>query len=154
MNRYKPRNKICFQNNENIHVNLKLFKLHKKKWNIFKKKLKFQKKIKIIEKKQKFYKKRLFEKKQFKKYYGCLPEYQLKNILKKLNKKDKKFNIFQNFILLLENRLDIVIRKLRITKTIYKAKQIISHNKVKINGNIINKSNFLLKEGDIISIIK
>ena len=57
-------------------------------------------------------------------------------------------------MLLLENRLDIVIRKLRITKTIYKAKQIISHNKVKINGNIINKSNFLLKEGDIISIIK
>ena len=43
MNKFRPRNKICFQNNENIHANLKISKLNKKKWNLFKKRLKYKK---------------------------------------------------------------------------------------------------------------
>ena len=38
MNKFKPRNRICFQNNNNVHSNLKISKLKKKKWNLFKKK--------------------------------------------------------------------------------------------------------------------
>lgn len=84
MNKFKPRNKICFQNNENIHVNLKISKLNKKKWNLFKKRLKYRKEVKP-EKRDKFFQKRLFEKQQFKNFYGCIPEYQLKNLFKNLN---------------------------------------------------------------------
>ena len=97
MNKLKPRNKICFQNNKNIHSNLKLPKLNKKKWNLFKKRLKYRKEIKP-EKRNKFYQKRLFEKQQFRFFYGCLPEYQLKNIYQKLKKKENKMNIFKNLI--------------------------------------------------------
>lgn len=152
MNKFRPRNKICFQNNENIHANLKISKLNKKKWNLFKKRLKYKKEIKP-EKRNKFFQKRLFEKQQFKNFYGCIPEYQLKNLFSNLNKKDNKINTFKNFILILESRLDINLVRLKLTKTIFQSKQLINHKKVKINNKIVNKPNFLLKKGDVISII-
>ncbi len=153
MNKLKPRNKICFQNNRNIHKNLKLLKLKSKKWNLFKKKLRYKKEIKP-EKRKKFFQKRLFEKQQFRNFYGCIHEYQLKNLLQNLSKKDNKINIFKKFVILLESRLDINLVRLKLTKTIFQSKQLINHKKVKINNKIINKPNFLLKKGDIIHIIK
>lgn len=152
MNKFKPRNKICFQNNENIHVNLKISKLNKKKWNLFKKRLKYIKEVKP-EKREKFFQKRLFEKQQFKNFYGCIPEYQLKNLFKNLNKRNNKINIFKNFILILESRLDINLVRLKLVKTIFQSKQLINHKKIKINDQIVSKPNFLLKKGDIINII-
>lgn len=154
MNKLKPRNKICFQNNINIHTNLKLSKLKKKKWNLFKKRLKFKRFFFKPERKNKFFQKRLFEKQQLKYFYGCIQEYKLKNIIKKLKKKDNKINIFKNFIILLEKRLDINLVRLKLVKSIFKAKQLINHKKVMVNNRIINKSNYLLKKGDIINIIK
>jgi ribosomal protein S4 len=153
MNKLRPRNKICFQNNENIHANLKISKLKKKKWNLFKKRLKFKKFVKP-EKRKNFFQKRLFEKQQFKNFYGCIPEYQLKSLFKTLNKKKDKINVFKKFILLLEQRLDINIVRLKMAKTIFESKQLINHKKIKVNNKIINKPNFLLKKGDIINIIK
>nr|YP_010394064.1 ribosomal protein S4 [Peronospora belbahrii]DAZ88072.1 TPA_asm: ribosomal protein S4 [Peronospora belbahrii] len=153
MNKLNPRNKICFQNNRNIHKNLNLLKLKSKKWNLFKKRLRYRKEIKP-EKRKKFFQKRLFEKQQFQNFYGCIPEYQLKNIFQKLSKKNNKINIFQNFMILLESRLDINLVRLKLVKTIFQAKQLINHKKVKINNKIISKPNFLLQKGDIIKIIK
>nr|YP_010394376.1 ribosomal protein S4 [Phytophthora kernoviae]UXG56217.1 ribosomal protein S4 [Phytophthora kernoviae]DAZ88384.1 TPA_asm: ribosomal protein S4 [Phytophthora kernoviae]DAZ88817.1 TPA_asm: ribosomal protein S4 [Phytophthora kernoviae] len=153
MNKLKPKNKICFQNNRNIHKNLKLLKLKSKKWNLFKKKLRYKKEIKP-EKRKKFFQKRLFEKQQFRNFYGCIHEYQLKNLLKNLSKKDNKINIFKKFIILLESRLDINLVRLKIAKTIFQSKQLINHKKIKINNKIINKPNFLLQKGDIIKILK
>lgn len=153
MNKLTPRNKICFQNNRNIHKNLKLLKLKSKKWNLFKKKLRYKKEIKP-EKRKKFFQKRLFEKQQFRNFYGCIHEYQLKNLLQKLSKKDNKINIFKKFVILLESRLDINLVRLKLAKTIFQSKQLINHKKVKINNKIINKPNFLLKKGDVIHIIK
>ena len=150
MNKLKPRNKICFQNNKNIHSNLKLPKLNKKKWNLFKKRLKYRKEIKP-EKRNKFYQKRLFEKQQFRFFYGCLPEYQLKNIYQKLKKKENKMNIFKNLIGILESRLDIVVVRLKLAKSIFQSKQLINHGKILVNNKKISKPNFLLKKGDIIN---
>lgn len=153
MNKLNPRNKICFQNNRNIHKNLNLLTLKSKKWNLFKKRLRYRKEIKP-EKRKKFFQKRLFEKQQFKNFYGCIQEYKLKNILQKLSKKKNKINIFQKFLILLESRLDINLVRLKLVKTIFQAKQLINHKKIKVNNNIIKKPNFLLKKGDIIKRIK
>ena len=153
MNKLKPRNKICFQNNRNIHKNLNLFKLKSKKWNLFKKKLRYRKEVKP-EKRKKFFQKRLFEKQQFKNFYGCIHEYQLKNIFKKLSKKSNKINIFKNFVILLESRLDINLVRLKLVKTIFKAKQLINHKKISVNSKIISKPNFILQKGDIVKIAK
>ena len=151
MNKLKPRNKICFQNNKNPHAYLKLSRLKKKKWNLFKKRLKYRREIKP-EKRNKFFQKRLFEKQQFKNFYGIIPEYQLKNLFKKLSKKDNKINTFKNFVLIIESRLDINLLRLRFARTIFHAKQLINHKKIKINNEIVSKPNFLLKKGDIISL--
>ena len=150
MNKLRPRNKICFQNNEKIHSNLKLSKLNKKKWSLFKKRLKYKKEIKP-EKRKKFFQKRLFSKQQLKFFYGCLPEYQLKNLFQKLKKKDNKIDIFKKFIFLLESRLDIVVVRLNLAKTIFQSKQLINHGKIQLNHQIITKPNYLLKKGDIIT---
>jgi len=152
MNKLKPRNKICFQNNSNPHAYLRLSKLGKKKWNLFKKKLKYRKEIKP-EKRNKFFQKRLFEKQQFKNFYGCIAEYQLKNLFKKLSKKDNKINTYRNFVITLESRLDINLLRLRFVRTIFQSKQLINHKKIKVNNKIISKPNFLLKSGDVISFI-
>jgi ribosomal protein S4 len=49
--------------------------------------------------------------------------------------------------------LDINLVRLKIAKTVFQSKQLINHKKVKINDKIVNKPNFLLKKGDVISII-
>nr|UQT68353.1 ribosomal protein S4 [Nothophytophthora sp.] len=153
MNKLNPRNKICFQNNRNIHKNLKLSKLKIKKWNLFKKRLRYSNEIKP-EKRKKFFQKRLFEIQQFRNFYGCIHKYQLKNLFQKLNQKNNKINIFKKFIILLESRLDINIVRLKIARTVFQAKQLINHKKIKVNNKIINKPNFLLQKGDTIHIIK
>jgi ribosomal protein S4 len=152
MNKLKPRNKICFQNNRNRHAYLNISKLKKKKWNLFKKRLTFRKEIKP-EKRNRLFQKRLFEKQQFKNFYGCIPEYQLKNLFRKLLKKSNKINMFKNLIITLESRLDINILRLRLARTIFQAKQLINHKKIKVNNKIISKPNFILNKGDIINII-
>jgi hypothetical protein len=153
MNKLRPRNKICLQNNKNIHANLNIKKLKKKKWQLLKtnnffiekkksffkrlrkikqdfkstrienksiKKNKFQVKSLLTllkdyhlnkrpEKKKQLFKERLFAKQQFKNFYGCIPEYQLKNLFFYLKNKTNNNNIIQKFIILLESRLDMVI---------------------------------------------
>ena len=102
------------------------------------------------EKKKKLYKERLFAKQQFKNFYGCIPEYQLKNLFNYL--KTRNNNIIHKFIIILESRLDIVIFRSKITKTIFESKQIINHGKIKVNNKIITSSNYILKRGDIITL--
>ena len=192
MNKLRPRNKICFQNNKNIHANLNIIKLKKKKWqllknNIFRKTrqldfIKFQVKMKkelkkafktsyksnnnnsILlllkklnqfkrpEKKQKLYKERLFAKQQFKNFYGCISEYQLKNLFFYLKNKKNNNNIIHKFVILLESRLDMVVFRSKIVKTIFESKQIINHGKIKVNNKIITSSNYILRRGDIITL--
>jgi len=181
MNKLRPRNKICFQNNKNIHANLNIQKLKKKKWILLKKNVSKQKrqinlKNRIInkskwkklnsyeqkilndrryirpEEKKKLFKERLFEKQQFKNFYGCIPEYQLINLFNILKNKKDNTNIINKFVILLESRLDVVIFRLQIARTIFESKQIINHNKIKVNNKIVNFQNYILKKGDIISI--
>jgi ribosomal protein S4 len=151
MNKLRPRNKICFQNKNNPHTNLKISKLKKKKWNYLKKQFRFFSEIKP-EKRKRFFQRRLFEKQQFKNFYGCLSEYKFKNLYKNLLKKNNKINFFHKFVVIIETRLDINLLRLKFVKSIFQAQQFINHKKIKVNNQIINKPGFLLKKGDIINI--
>jgi ribosomal protein S4 len=150
MNKLRPRNKICFQNNTNPHANLRISKLTKKKWNLLKKKFNYRKEIKP-EKRNRFFQKRLFEKQQFKNFYGCIHDYQLKNLFQKFAKKDNKINVVKKFVITLESRLDINVLRLRFAKSIFQSKQLINHGKILVNDKLVTKSNFLLKKGDVIT---
>jgi ribosomal protein S4 len=153
MNKLNPRNKICLQNNENIHTNLNISKLNKKKWNLLKKNLLKNKTIENKpEEKKKFFKERLFSKQQLKFFYGCISEHQLKNIFNLIKKKRNKINILQDLIVSLESRLDVVVFRFKIVNSIFHSKQLINHGKIKVNNKIIFSQNYLLKKGDIISL--
>jgi small subunit ribosomal protein S4 len=157
MNQFKPRNKKCFLVNENIWSDKKFLKLKKKKWkyllnktnnlktNLIKNNFEKPKSRKHL------YKKRLYSKQLFKSFYGCINEYKLKNLFEYSLKQNKK-NIIENFIILLESKIDIVLVRLNIVKNVFQARQLITHGNVKINGIKILSTNFFLKEGSIIFI--
>lgn len=164
MKRYQSRNKITFQNKQNLHSNLNIFKLKKKKWFFIKKKLinnffiKKRKKIKLIkpENKKDLFKERLYIKQQLKFFYGDLPKIQLKILILKYFKKVKikNKNSFQEFFCFLETRLDILLVRLYIAKSIFHAKQLINHKKIKVNNKVLTSNFYFLNPGDIISFQK
>ena len=84
MNKLYKKNKIAFQTNENIWNNLKIFTLKKKKWKFFSKNVNETNKQKPKNLKE-LYKRRLLAKQKFKKFYGCISDYQLKNIFSSFN---------------------------------------------------------------------
>jgi len=80
------------------------------------------------------------------------------SLLKKINKKSKLKNVKSQHFLkevrfcsLLERRLDVLFYRLGLVSTLFEAKQLLSHKKVKINNYFVSSYSYLLKKGDIIS---
>ena len=61
-------------------------------------------------------------------------------------------NTTENFIALLERRLDTVIYRAKFAITVFAARQLINHGHVKVNGKKVNISSYLLSEEDTIEI--
>jgi small subunit ribosomal protein S4 len=88
-------------------------------------------------------------KQKLKKYY-VVTEKQFKNLF--LKAKTKKGDTAENFVGLLESRIDTIIYRANFVPTMYAAKQTVSHKHVKVNGKIVNISSYLASPGDIIEI--
>tara|TARA_Y100000389_G_scaffold69310_1_gene65949 strand:+ start:7529 stop:8143 length:615 start_codon:yes stop_codon:yes gene_type:complete len=91
----------------------------------------------------------LNEKQKLRFHYN-MSEKQFKNFFKLSAK--KKGDTGENFISLLESRLDSVVYRSNIAPTIFASKQLISHKHIKVNGKIVNISSYKLKIGDVVSI--
>ena len=89
-------------------------------------------------------------KQRLKFYYGNMNERQFRNVFRKALK--KKGNTTENFIGLLERRLDTVIYRAKFALTVFSARQIINHGHVKVNGKKVNIPSFLVTEKDTIEI--
>ena len=89
-------------------------------------------------------------KQKLKSYYGNMNERQFRNAYRKALK--KKGNTTENFIGLLERRLDTVIYRAKFAITVFSARQLINHGHVKVNGKKVNVSSFLVSEKDTIEI--
>lgn len=63
-----------------------------------------------------------------------------------------KGKIGNNFLSLLEKRIDTVIYRMNICTTFAQVQQFISHKKVFVNGNPISIPSYQIKSGDIINI--
>ena len=87
---------------------------------------------------------RLDEKQKLKFFYGGISEKQFTNYYKKAKKKGG--NIGNNFIFLLESRLDVMVYRLNLAPTIFAARQLSSHGHVLVNGKTSRRS-FLPSEG-------
>lgn len=57
-----------------------------------------------------------------------------------------------NFLRLLEMRLQTVVYRLGYAKTIFQARQLVSHKHIMVNGKIVNISSYRCKVGDVIEV--
>ena len=89
-------------------------------------------------------------KQKLKFYYGNMNERQFRNVFRKALK--KKGNTTENFIGLLERRLDTVIYRAKFAVTVFAARQLINHGHIKVNGKKVNIPSYLTKTEDTIEI--
>ena len=171
-NIYKPKYKICFQTKNKIWINknsrlrnffhirnkviLNRSKKYKKflilknmKWTVARRFM-----FPSLKKRTNFifnYKNSFYLKQQLKKFYGKLREDDLRKMFKNTWNKEQYFK--RNlFIMALEQRLDIIIYRMRFLPTIQSANQLISHQGIYVNNNLITIPNYKVKLGDIVSV--
>ncbi|WP_342270928.1 30S ribosomal protein S4 [Candidatus Tisiphia endosymbiont of Parasteatoda lunata] len=89
-------------------------------------------------------------KQKLKCHYGRINEKQFRNTFTLAQK--MKGNTGENFIALLERRLDAVIYRMNIAPTIFAARQFVTHGHIKVNGKKVNIPSIRLKEGDVIEL--
>jgi small subunit ribosomal protein S4 len=91
----------------------------------------------------------LMEKQKIKNYYG-LGEKQLRRFFAKASK--RKGNTAENLLLMCEERLDNVIRRIGLAKTRPQARQGVVHGHFRVNGTKVDKPSYLLRPGDVITV--
>ena len=61
-------------------------------------------------------------------------------------------NTSLNFLRLLELRLSTVVWRLGYAKTIFQARQLVSHCHVTVNGKVVNIGSYQLRVGDVVEV--
>lgn len=89
-------------------------------------------------------------KQKIKCHYGRVNERQFRNTFMLAQK--MKGNTGENFVGLLERRLDVVVYRMNLAPTIFTARQLVSHGHIKINGKKVNIPSQRLKESDIVEL--
>jgi len=89
-------------------------------------------------------------KQKLKFYYGNMNERQFRNVFRKALK--KRGNTTENFVGLLERRLDTVIYRAKFAMTVFSARQIINHGHIKVNGKKVNIPSYLVSDKDSIEL--
>ena len=91
----------------------------------------------------------LMEKQKIKHFYG-LGERQLRRYFDKATR--QKGNTGENLLLLCEQRLDNVVRKVGLAKTRPQARQGVAHAHFLVNGQKVDRPSFMVRIGDVISV--
>ena len=92
---------------------------------------------------------RLREKQKLRKYYGLL-EKQFKNLFEKAEK--RKGVTGENFLELLERRLDNIVYRFGITKSRAHARQLVLHSHILVNGKKVNIPSYQVDINDLVEI--
>ncbi|MGO1244546.1 MAG: 30S ribosomal protein S4 [Sphingobacterium sp.] len=91
----------------------------------------------------------LLEKQKAKYTYGVL-ERQFRILFGKASAKQGVTG--ENFLRLLEARLDNVVYRLGIATTRAAARQLVSHKHITVNGNVVNIPSYSLRPGDVVEV--
>ena len=108
--------------------------------------------VKYVKKKtsfNSFYKYRMLKVWKFRKFYGCLTNYELNSICLKAYK--YRGDIIIQFIILLEARLDTILYRTGFVTSMFEARQLINHGNFLVNNVLIKKRSYVLKERDLLS---
>ncbi len=92
---------------------------------------------------------RLLEKQKLRYHYHLL-EKQFRRYVDKAGR--QKGNTGQNLLQLLEARLDNVVRRSGFARTIWSARQVVSHGHVLVNGRKVDRPGFHLRPGDVVTV--
>jgi ribosomal protein S4 len=165
--RNKPIYKKILRLRENVQNRKKLLNFKKNKWkkiqNQIKKGLKWYKKFKAKDQMQykvtkypnkgtsyqKNFRNTLNSAKKFNLFYGGMLKRKLKE---KITASYKNRNNKYEFLKYFESRLDIVLYRAKFVVSIVQARQLILHDKVFVNKNLVKSKSYVLKPGDLISI--
>ncbi|NBV07303.1 MAG: 30S ribosomal protein S4 [Proteobacteria bacterium] len=89
-------------------------------------------------------------KQRMKFYYGNISEKQFFNTYTLASK--MKGDVSENFVGLLESRLDAVVYRANFVATVFAARQFVSHKHVTVNGETVNIPSYRLKVGDVVQV--
>lgn len=89
-------------------------------------------------------------KQRLKSHYGRINEKQFRNIFAEASR--RKGNTGENFIGLLESRLDAIVYRTTLAASIFAARQLVSHGHVLVNGKRVNIPSYIVKIGDQIEL--
>lgn len=95
------------------------------------------------------YKKQLLEKQRLRAQYN-IHERQMRNYFRKAVRKTG--NTADNLVQMLESRLDAIIYRGGLARTIYAARQYVTHRHVTVNGQLVNIPSYLIQPGDVVAI--
>ncbi|MFT5702929.1 MAG: small subunit ribosomal protein S4 [Rickettsiales bacterium] len=89
-------------------------------------------------------------KQRLKFYYGNISEKQFRNMFELASK--IKGDTSENFIAMLESRLDAVVYRANFVPSVFAARQFVNHKHVTVNGNVVNIPSYRLKVGDVVQV--
>ncbi|MBJ7449621.1 MAG: 30S ribosomal protein S4 [Parachlamydiales bacterium] len=92
----------------------------------------------------------LEEKQKLKAVYGMVSEKQLINYYQKSLQHSGE--TAENFLAMLECRLDNMVYRMKFARTIFMAQQLVSHGHIYVNGKKVDRRSFQVKPGMIISV--
>ncbi len=91
---------------------------------------------------------RLNEKQKLR-YHYCVQEAQFRRYMAEA--KRSKGNSAELILQILETRLDNVVRRTGVVRTIWAARQMVTHGHVRVNGRKVDRPSYAVKVGDVIS---
>ncbi|MEM8836045.1 MAG: 30S ribosomal protein S4 [Planctomycetota bacterium] len=91
---------------------------------------------------------RLNEKQKLRYHYGVL-EKQFRRYIAEASR--RKGNTGEVLLELLERRLDNVVRRTGVVRTVWASRQMVVHGHVKVNGKKVDRPSYQLKVGDVVT---
>jgi small subunit ribosomal protein S4 len=95
------------------------------------------------------YGEQLLAKQVIRRYYGML-EKQFRNTFAKAQQMHGNSGL--NFLRLLELRLQTQVYRLGYARTIFQARQMVSHQHITVNGKLVDISSYICRVGDVIAV--
>ncbi len=101
-------------------------------------------------KKQTDYGEQLMAKQKMKFYYGNVSEKQFHKYYVEAIRRSG--DAAENFIGIIESRLDNLVYKAKFASTIFAARQFVNHGHILVNGKRVNIPSYMVKAGDVIEV--
>ena len=144
-NFYKIRNNRVLNNNQSFYKSF--LSLQNMKWWVARRRM-----VPYFRKQNRMrygYKNLFFKKQQLKLFYGGLKEYEIRTLFKRTWNKEQNFRT-NIFIGSLEQRISVILYRLRVLPTTFSCNQLIKHHGIFVNNTKVLAINYRVKIADMV----